>query len=116
MTNPTTPDIGQAGRSPLLPGAQQSANPANPRATRVTEATRRPMSLPQLSLAVPEIPGYYLKITDYAEELLDFVTGDKLPGWPERVKLMQENWIGKSEGVRFAFTHDIQDKIGRAHV
>ncbi|MBA4113872.1 MAG: leucine--tRNA ligase [Verminephrobacter sp.] len=54
-----------------------------------------------------EIPGYYLKITDYAEELLDFVTGDKLPGWPERVKLMQENWIGKSEGVRFAFTHDI---------
>jgi len=54
-----------------------------------------------------EIPGYYLKITDYAEELLGFVTGDKLPGWPERVKLMQENWIGKSEGVRFAFTHDI---------
>ena len=54
-----------------------------------------------------EIPGYYLKITDYAEELLDFVTGDKLPGWPERVKLMQENWIGKSEGVRFAFTHEI---------
>jgi leucyl-tRNA synthetase len=31
-----------------------------------------------------------------------------LPGWPERVKLMQENWIGKSEGVRFAFTHDIR--------
>ena len=59
-----------------------------------------------------EIPGYYLKITDYAEELLDFVTGDKLPGWPERVKLMQENWIGKSEGVRFAFTHDIQGDDG----
>jgi len=59
-----------------------------------------------------EIPGYYLKITDYAEELLDFVTGDKLPGWPERVKLMQENWIGKSEGVRFAFTHDIQGDGG----
>jgi leucyl-tRNA synthetase len=58
-----------------------------------------------------EIPGYYLKITDYAEELLDHVkTG--LPGWPERVKLMQENWIGKSEGVRFAFTHDIQDAAG----
>jgi leucyl-tRNA synthetase len=55
-----------------------------------------------------EIPGYYLKITDYAEELLDFVTGDKLPGWPERVKLMQENWIGKSTGVRFAFPHDIR--------
>ncbi|UCU98940.1 leucine--tRNA ligase [Acidovorax radicis] len=59
-----------------------------------------------------EIPGYYLKITDYAEELLDFVTGDKLPGWPERVKLMQENWIGKSEGVRFAFPHDIRGDDG----
>ena len=59
-----------------------------------------------------EIPGYYLKITDYAEELLGFVTGDKLPGWPERVKLMQENWFGKSEGVRFAFTHDIAGEDG----
>ena len=58
-----------------------------------------------------EIPGYYLKITDYAEELLDSVQ-HKLPGWPERVKLMQENWIGKSEGVRFAFTHDIKDTSG----
>ena len=58
-----------------------------------------------------EIPGYYLKITDYAEELLEHVkTG--LPGWPERVKLMQENWIGKSEGVRFAFPHDIRDDSG----
>ncbi|WP_012745585.1 leucine--tRNA ligase [Variovorax paradoxus] len=59
-----------------------------------------------------EIPGYYLKISDYAEELLEH-TQHKLPGWPERVKLMQENWIGKSEGVRFAFTHDIQDASGR---
>jgi leucyl-tRNA synthetase len=59
-----------------------------------------------------EIPGYYLKITDYAEELLANVTGDRMPGWPERVKLMQENWIGKSEGVRFAFTHDIKDASG----
>jgi leucyl-tRNA synthetase len=58
-----------------------------------------------------EIPGYYLKITDYAEELLDHVK-HKLPGWPERVKLMQENWIGKSEGVRFAFTHGIRDFNG----
>ena len=58
-----------------------------------------------------EIPGYYLKITDYAQELLDQVqTG--LPGWPERVKLMQENWIGKSSGVRFAFTHDIKGEDG----
>jgi leucyl-tRNA synthetase len=59
-----------------------------------------------------EIPGYYLKITDYAEELLDSVS-HKLPGWPERVKLMQENWIGKSEGVRFAFTHDIRGEDGQ---
>ncbi len=58
-----------------------------------------------------EIPGYYLKITDYAEELLQHVQ-EKLPGWPERVKLMQENWIGKSEGVRFAFTHDIRGDDG----
>jgi leucyl-tRNA synthetase len=58
-----------------------------------------------------EIPGYYLKITDYAAELLEHVQ-DKLPGWPERVKLMQENWIGRSEGVRFAFTHDIRDASG----
>ena len=59
-----------------------------------------------------EIPGYYLKITDYAGELLDSVQ-DKLPGWPERVKLMQANWIGKSEGVRFAFPHDIRDAQGQ---
>ncbi len=58
-----------------------------------------------------EIPGYYLKITQYAEELLDAVK-EQLPGWPERVKLMQENWIGKSEGLRFAFTHDIRNADG----
>ncbi len=58
-----------------------------------------------------EIPGYYLRITDYAEELLDHVQ-TKLPGWPERVRLMQENWIGKSSGVRFAFPHDIRDASG----
>ncbi|GHC39262.1 leucine--tRNA ligase [Alcaligenes pakistanensis] len=59
-----------------------------------------------------EIPGYYLRITDYAEELLETVkTG--LPGWPERVRLMQENWIGKSQGVRFAFPHDIRDEQGQ---
>jgi len=59
-----------------------------------------------------EIPGYYLNITKYAPELLEHVqTG--LDGWPERVKLMQENWIGKSEGVRFAFPHTIQDATGK---
>lgn len=64
-----------------------------------------------------EIPGYYLKITDYAQELLDHVQiGNEkatLNGWPERVRLMQENWIGRSEGVRFAFTHDIQGEDGQ---
>jgi leucyl-tRNA synthetase len=59
-----------------------------------------------------EIPGYYLKITDYARELLDYVQKD-LDGWPERVKLMQDNWIGRSEGVRFAFTHDIRGDDGQ---
>ncbi len=58
-----------------------------------------------------EIPGYYLNITKYADELLDHVT-HKLPGWPERVKLMQENWIGRSEGVRFAFPHGIRASDG----
>lgn len=64
-----------------------------------------------------EIPGYYLKITDYAQELLDHVQmGNQkatLTGWPDRVRLMQENWIGKSEGVRFAFTHTIQGDDGQ---
>ncbi|NBP46361.1 MAG: leucine--tRNA ligase, partial [Betaproteobacteria bacterium] len=64
-----------------------------------------------------EIPGYYLKITDYAQELLDHVqVGNpkaSLNGWPDKVRLMQENWIGKSEGVRFAFTHDIQGADGQ---
>jgi leucyl-tRNA synthetase len=64
-----------------------------------------------------EIPGYYLAITQYAEELLAGVTDathpDYLEGWPERVRLMQEHWIGKSEGVRFAFTHDICGADGK---
>ncbi len=58
-----------------------------------------------------EIPGYYLKITDYAEELLDSLL-HRLPGWPERVRTMQENWIGKSEGVRFAFPHSVTTAEG----
>ena len=63
-----------------------------------------------------EIPGYYLKITGYAEELLSAVANPEDPnylsGWPERVRLMQENWIGKSAGVRFAFPHQIRDAEG----
>jgi leucyl-tRNA synthetase len=63
-----------------------------------------------------EIPGYYLNITAYAEELLEHVQiGNPkatLNGWPDKVRLMQENWIGKSEGVRFAFAHEIRDASG----
>jgi leucyl-tRNA synthetase len=64
-----------------------------------------------------EIPGYYLNITRYAQELLagvsDSTWREYLEGWPERVKLMQEHWIGRSEGVRFAFTHDITGDDGQ---
>ena len=63
-----------------------------------------------------EIPGYYLNITAYADELLDHVQlGNPkatLNGWPDKVRLMQENWIGKSEGVRFAFPHTIKGTDG----
>jgi leucyl-tRNA synthetase len=55
-----------------------------------------------------EIPGYYLAITKYADELLEAL--DTLPGWPERVKAMQANWIGKSHGVRFAFPYTLDGK------
>ena len=48
-----------------------------------------------------ELTQWYLKITDYAEELLDDI--DKLDHWPERVKQMQRNWIGKSEGAEIDF-------------
>ncbi|MDO8652867.1 MAG: leucine--tRNA ligase [Undibacterium sp.] len=57
-----------------------------------------------------EIPGYYFAITQYAEELLSSI--DALDGWPDQVRTMQRNWIGKSEGVRFAFPHQIADETG----
>jgi len=50
-----------------------------------------------------EIPMYYLRITDYAEELLAAL--DELPGWPERVRVMQANWLGRSEGVELGFPY-----------
>ena len=59
-----------------------------------------------------EIPGYYMGITQYADELLDCVA-NKLTGWPASVRAMQENWIGKSVGVRFAFPHRIMDAAGK---
>jgi leucyl-tRNA synthetase len=52
-----------------------------------------------------EIPQWFIKITDYAEELLNDL--DQLEGWPEQVKTMQRNWIGRSEGVEMTF--DVAD-------
>ena len=57
-----------------------------------------------------EIPMYYLRITKYADELLAEL--ERMPGWPERVKTMQANWIGRSDGVRFAFAHAVRDEGG----
>ncbi len=48
-----------------------------------------------------EIPQWFIKITDYADELLNDL--DQLDGWPEQVKTMQRNWIGRSEGVEMEF-------------
>ncbi|GAB4116545.1 MAG: leucine--tRNA ligase [Sideroxydans sp.] len=56
-----------------------------------------------------EIPMYFFRITQYAEELLQDL--DTLTGWPEQVKTMQANWIGKSYGVRFAFPHGNDEKL-----
>ena len=61
-----------------------------------------------------EIPMYYMKITAYGEELLADL--DTLAGWPEQVKLMQKNWIGKSEGVRFAFPYELDGKAEKLWV
>jgi len=55
-----------------------------------------------------EIPMYFFRITAYAEELLSALDG--LTGWPEQVKLMQKNWIGKSEGVRLGFPYSMEGK------
>lgn len=48
-----------------------------------------------------EIPQWFMKITAYADELLDEL--DRMPGWPEPVKTMQRNWIGRSEGLELSF-------------
>lgn len=55
-----------------------------------------------------EIPMYFFRITQYADELLQDL--DTLNGWPEQVKTMQANWIGKSFGVRFAFPYIVDNK------
>src|SRR5688572_2233038 len=61
-----------------------------------------------------EVPGYYLAITKYADELLTAL--DTLPDWPERVRTMQANWIGKSYGVRFAFPYTLDGKAEKLWV
>jgi leucyl-tRNA synthetase len=61
-----------------------------------------------------EIPMYYMAITRYAEELLAAL--DTLPGWPDRVKTMQANWIGKSYGVRFAFPYEVDGRSDKLWV
>ncbi|TKD31576.1 leucine--tRNA ligase [Azotobacter chroococcum] len=58
-----------------------------------------------------EIPMYYFRITAYAEELLSSL--DELSGWPEQVKTMQRNWIGKSFGADIVFDYDVAS-VGEA--
>src|SRR5574340_1158858 len=53
-----------------------------------------------------DIPMYFFRITEYAEELLQGL--DQLPGWPEQVKTMQANWIGKSHGSEIHFPYDLE--------
>ena len=55
-----------------------------------------------------DIPMYFMRITQYADELLSGL--DHLPQWPEQVKTMQRNWIGKSVGVRFAFPYQLDGR------
>ncbi|HUN91094.1 MAG TPA: leucine--tRNA ligase [Burkholderiaceae bacterium] len=61
-----------------------------------------------------EIPGYYLAITRYADELLSDLA--QLDGWPQQVRLMQENWIGRSSGVNFAFPYELDGEPGELRV
>src|SRR5229473_2975336 len=60
-----------------------------------------------------EIPMYYLKITAYADDLLGAL--GEMQGWPERVRAMQANWLGKSQGVRIGFPYDLSELKGVMH-
>jgi leucyl-tRNA synthetase len=55
-----------------------------------------------------EIPQWFMKITAYADELLDYL--DRMPGWPDSVKTMQRNWIGRSEGIELTFDVEGEDE------
>ena len=56
-----------------------------------------------------ELAQWFVKITEYAEELLEDL--DKLPGWPDKIKTMQRNWIGRSEGVEIKFQLDAVESV-----
>ncbi len=61
-------------------------------------------------IEIKELPGWYIKITNYAEELLRDID-EKLKGnWPDKVLTMQKNWIGKSEGLKFKFSLSDESK------
>ncbi|MHB8543667.1 MAG: leucine--tRNA ligase [Leptospirales bacterium] len=60
------------------------------------------------SVVLRPMEQWFLKITDYAQELLDGL--DKLTGWPEKVRVMQENWIGRSQGAEIRFTVEGTDQ------
>ncbi|GFE58178.1 leucine--tRNA ligase [Geobacter sp. AOG1] len=64
------------------------------------------------SVVQKELEQWFFRITDYAEELLEYT--DKLPGWPERVLVMQRNWIGKSYGCEIDFP--LEGKTGKIRV
>lgn len=58
-----------------------------------------------------KLKQWFLKITDYADQLLESIKNGDLAGWPEKVRLMQENWIGKSQGATLRFYIDKNEKI-----
>lgn len=60
-----------------------------------------------------DLEQWFFKITDYAQRLLDDI--EKLKGWPDKVKVMQQNWIGRSEGVEVDFKVDGMDKAVRVY-